>query len=121
MMSFSATARSAAQDHAACSGCNLCLLVCPVWRQTRDFALTPHGRAKALQHGADIAAITASIESCTLCGACEPVCPEQIDLVGMIVDLRRKLPHSIATQTLEKQMRAHAARAPATQSIARIL
>ena len=89
--------------------------MCPVWRQTRDFALTPHGRAKALQHGADIAAIAASIESCTLCGACDPVCPEHIDLVGMIVDLRRKLPQSITIQSLEKQMRAHAARASTTQ------
>jgi len=121
MMSFSANARSARQDHAACSGCNLCLLVCPVWRQTRDFALTPHGRAKALQHGADIAAITASIESCTVCGACEPVCPEHIDLVEMIVELRRKLPQSVAIQALEKQMRGHAARAPATQPAARIM
>src|SRR5258705_4879697 len=113
MMNFSANARSARQDHAACSGCNLCLLVCPVWRQTRDFALTPHGRAKALQHGADIAAITVSVESCTLCGACDPVCPEHINLVEMIVALRLKLPQSIENQSLEKQMREHAVRAPA--------
>ena len=40
-------------DYAACSGCSLCLLVCPVWRRRRDdLRLTPHGRAKALQHGA---------------------------------------------------------------------
>jgi NAD-dependent dihydropyrimidine dehydrogenase PreA subunit len=121
MMNFPANARSARQDHAACSGCNLCLLVCPVWRQTRDFSLTPHGRAKALQHGADIAAITASIESCTLCGACDPVCPEHIDLIGMIVELRRKLPQSSANQSLEKKMRAHAANAPATQPTARLM
>lgn len=121
MMSLSASARSARQDHAACSGCNLCLLVCPVWRQTRDFALTPHGRAKALQHGADITAIAASIESCTVCGACEPVCPEQIDLVEMVVALRRQLPRSIAIQALEKRMRGHAARAPATLRSAPIM
>jgi ferredoxin len=40
------------KGYAACSGCSLCLLVCPVWRATRDIRLTPHGRAKALQHGA---------------------------------------------------------------------
>ena len=78
-------------DHAACSGCSLCLLVCPVWRETRDLRLTPHGRAKALQHGAGIDDIAASIESCTLCAACEPVCPEQIDLVGLVINLRRQL------------------------------
>jgi ferredoxin len=84
-------------DHAACTGCSLCLLVCPVWRKSHDIRLTPHGRAKALQHGATIADITESIDSCTLCGACEPVCPERIDLVGMIVGLRRKLPRRSET------------------------
>jgi Fe-S oxidoreductase len=61
--------------YSACTGCSLCLLVCPVWRKSHDIRLTPHGRAKALQHGATIADITESIESCTLCGACEPACP----------------------------------------------
>jgi heterodisulfide reductase subunit C len=83
--------------YSACTGCSLCLLVCPVWRKSHDIRLTPHGRAKALQHGATIADITESIESCTLCGACEPACPERIDLVGMIVGLRRQLPRRSET------------------------
>jgi ferredoxin len=70
----------------------LCLLACPVWRQTHDIRLTPHGRAKALQHGASLAEIGAAISSCTLCGACEPVCPEQIPLVDLVVEMRRQLP-----------------------------
>ena len=77
------------QGYAACSGCSLCLLVCPVWRHTHDLRLTPHGRAKALQHGTTVAEIKPSIEACTLCGACEPVCPENIGLVDMLLDLRR--------------------------------
>lgn len=97
-------------DFTACSGCSLCLLVCPVWRKTSDFTLTPHGRAKALQHGAGVADIAASIESCTLCGACEPVCPENIDLVGMIVNLRRRLPRSTALENLQTRMEAAAVR-----------
>jgi heterodisulfide reductase subunit C len=79
-------------DHAACSGCNLCLLVCPVWHQTRDVRLTPRGRAKAMQYGATADEMAASVAYCTLCGACAPVCPEGIDLVGMILDLRRSRP-----------------------------
>jgi len=71
-----------------CSGCSLCLLVCPVWRKTRDFSLTPLGRAKSLQNGREIE--TASVESCTLCMACNPVCPEQIDQVEIIAKLRRQ-------------------------------
>lgn len=79
-------------DHSACSGCSLCLLVCPVWRETRDVRLTPRGRAKARQHGASAATIASWLEGCTLCGACEPVCPESLPLVDMVTDLRRESP-----------------------------
>lgn len=63
-----------------------------MWHQTRDIRLTPHGRAKALQHGATVDEIAASIASCTLCGACVPACPEEIDLLGLMLDLRRQQP-----------------------------
>lgn len=89
---FAPANHTAKRDFAACSGCSLCLLVCPVWRKTRDLRFTPHGRAKALQHGVPAAELAPSIGSCTLCGACEPVCPEHIDLTGMVLDLRRQLP-----------------------------
>src|SRR4051794_16601654 len=83
---------TSAPSYAACHGCSLCLLACPVWRQKRDVRLTPHGRAKALQHGATPSDLRASIASCTLCGACEPACPESIPLMDMILDLRRQEP-----------------------------
>jgi ferredoxin len=79
-------------EFSSCHGCSLCLLTCPVWRQTRDVRLTPHGRAKALQHGAGAAEIRAAVQSCTLCGSCEPACPEEIPLVDMILELRRQQP-----------------------------
>lgn len=87
MFGFVKNAFTPRRDHADCSGCSLCLLVCPVWRKTRDISLTPHGRAKAMQHGDTVEA--ASVESCTLCMACDPVCPEQIDQAGKILRLRR--------------------------------
>ena len=77
---------------ASCSGCSLCLLACPVWRQTRDIRLTPHGRAKAMQHGATADDIAPSIAQCTLCGACEPACPENIPIVEQVLQLRRERP-----------------------------
>jgi ferredoxin len=46
-----------------------------------------------MQHGATVADLILPIASCTLCGACEPVCPEEIDLVGMILDLRSQALH----------------------------
>ena len=93
-------AQAAKQSHAACSGCSLCLTVCPVWRRTRDLRLTPHGRAKAIQHGATIGDIAESVESCTLCGACEPVCPENIGLIDLLMSLRREQPPSTVSKNL---------------------
>jgi ferredoxin len=75
-------------SHHDCSGCGLCLLVCPVWRQSRDVRLTPKGRARAIQHGASREDLAASTAGCTLCGACEPACPEELPLVEMVMELR---------------------------------
>lgn len=82
---------AARKNYSDCSGCSLCLLVCPVWRQHRDISLTPQGHFKAMQHGISAADVAASVEHCTLCMACEPVCPEKIDIIGMILELRRQL------------------------------
>ncbi len=105
------TARRPA-DFTACSGCGLCLLVCPVWRRTHDLGLTPLGRAKALQYGARATDIAASTESCTLCAACEPVCPEEIALVAMTLDLRSRLPQAAAAQVRFAHEASNAATAP---------
>lgn len=78
-----------------------------MWRQTRDVRLTPHGRAKALQHGASPADLKASIASCTLCGACEPACPEEIPLVDLMLELRRAQPlevEKLSQQTGSKSL-----------------
>ena len=75
-------------SHHDCSGCGLCLLVCPVWHGSRDVRLTPKGRARAIQHGATREDLAASADGCTLCGACEPACPEELPLVDMVMELR---------------------------------
>jgi NAD-dependent dihydropyrimidine dehydrogenase PreA subunit len=79
-------------SHHDCSGCGLCLLVCPVWRESHDVRFTPKGRARAIQHGASRQDLAASTAGCTLCGACEPACPEELPLVDMVMDLRRGAP-----------------------------
>lgn len=109
MRTVAASASTPHQDHAACSGCSLCLLVCPVWRHSRDLDLTPHGRAKALQHGVAAADITVSIESCTLCGACRPACPEEIDPVEMLLQLRREVVHPALPSLPSSTVRSSAA------------
>ncbi len=105
---FAGTRLATQADFTACSGCSLCLLVCPVWRKTRDLRYTPHGRAKALQHGVPVTELASSIESCTLCGACEPACPENIDLIGMVLGLRRQLP-PVAPVLVQTRRATHAA------------
>ena len=113
-----ATTNARAPDYASCSGCGLCLLVCPVWRRSSDISLTPLGRAKALQLGAAAAEIAESVQSCTLCGACEPVCPEEIGLVEMTLDLRRQLLPAAAVPGLRTRMEAQLAQPPAPQGSA---
>lgn len=95
-----------ARDHAACSGCSLCFLVCPMWRARRDPRFSPQGVAKALQCGATVAELAAPIEACALCGACDPVCPEGIDLSGLFMDLRRRRPALPDRAGLLEAMRA---------------
>ena len=123
MLGLAKSMRQSPKDYASCSGCGLCLLVCPVWRAHRDIGLTPLGRAKALQHGAVAADIAASIQSCTLCAACEPACPEGIGLVAMTLDLRRELIQPAAVQSLRARMDEQAARplAPRPSSSAVLL
>jgi ferredoxin len=113
MLAFAKRVPQAHKDYSCCSGCGLCLLVCPVWRRSHDLGLTPLGRAKALQHGAVAADIAVSIQSCTLCAACEPVCPEEIGLVAMTLDLRRQLLQPAAILGLLSRMDEPAARPPA--------
>lgn len=78
-------------DYAVCHGCSLCLLVCPVWKQKHDMFFTAKGRAKGLQQGSKCKDLSESILHCTLCSACEPVCPENLDVRRIILRLRRQL------------------------------
>jgi ferredoxin len=105
------------RTYSDCSGCSLCLLACPMWRKHRDPRFSAEAVAKGLQSGAVAADLARPLEACSLCGACEPVCPEGIDLPGLIMDLRRKLPASPSRQAalddLHARMRQGAETAPA--------
>ena len=74
-----------------CTGCHVCALPCPVFRQSRDLTLTLYGRARAMLAGATPREVAPSTLACVLCGACAPVCPEEIDTVGLTLDLRLAL------------------------------
>ncbi|MFZ2301615.1 MAG: 4Fe-4S dicluster domain-containing protein [Gallionella sp.] len=109
MANYKKHVKAAQKDHPDCSGCGLCLLVCPLWRRKRDLQHSPQGWAKALQHGAAPGDLADAVQDCTLCRACDPVCPEQIDVSGMILKLRGQLPHP-QTATLQERMAAQTRR-----------
>jgi ferredoxin len=73
----------------ACTGCNLCVLPCPVFRREHDVMLTMHGRMRAIQGGASAADLAGSWDQCLLCGACQAVCPEEINLLPIAVSMRQ--------------------------------
>lgn len=87
MLFFSSNNKhSTEKNFSHCYGCGLCTLVCPVWQQTRDVSVTPHGHAKAVQIGGDIN--IQGLFDCVLCGACESVCPEDIPIMVQLIALR---------------------------------
>jgi ferredoxin len=98
----------------SCTGCRVCVLPCPVWINTRDNALTLQGRAISLKNGSALSDLAASADACVLCGACEPVCPEGIDTVGMTLDLRLAL-----NQTLNQDLSQGARRTQVQPLVAR--
>lgn len=85
-----------------CTGCNLCVIPCPVWRTTKNLMLSVCGRLNALQTGSLPSEISESIMACLLCGACKPACPVGIDTVGITLDLRRKLAQDNGSQLADK-------------------
>jgi len=74
-----------------CTGCGVCMLTCPVWRQTSDFMLTTAGRARVIQGGGTPEDVRESLLACVLCGACASACPAGVDTVALTTELRMSL------------------------------
>jgi len=91
MFNVSRNFRQTHQNYSHCSGCSLCLLVCPMWRQHHDIRFTPQGHAKALQQAVKIEELSETMFACHACGACQPVCPENIAIIPMFMNLRQQL------------------------------
>lgn len=77
--------------YADCQGCSLCILPCPMWQQHHDVMFSPQGIAKAMQSGAQADDLREPLENCIHCGACDAICPENIDLTGMITQFRQDI------------------------------
>jgi glycolate oxidase iron-sulfur subunit len=60
----------------ACSLCGFCKYNCPVFRETKNEALSPRGRVILMKNGVldkDV------IFKCSICKACEKACPIKVD------------------------------------------
>lgn len=76
------------QPAAVCNGCGICVLPCPAWWNSRDMMVTPRGILRALQEGARSVDLRDTLFHCSMCGACEPACPLDIDILGTFRQLR---------------------------------
>jgi len=94
----------APRNYTACSGCGLCLLVCPTWRNSHNPRMSPEYIAKAMQCGATATELAEQLQTCCLCGACLPVCPERINLPELILDLRRQSPRPAMDCALDTRL-----------------
>jgi L-lactate dehydrogenase complex protein LldF len=86
---------SAYAEALACIRCGACLNACPVYRMTGGHA---YGWVYPGPIGSVITPLLNGIEharplphASSLCGACKQVCPVEIDLPGMLLDLRSDL------------------------------
>ncbi len=84
-----------AQPAAICNGCGLCVLPCPAWWNSRDMMVTPRGILRALQENAQAEDLQDTLFDCSMCGACEPACPLDIDILGTFRELRGAIPSPV--------------------------
>ncbi len=80
---------------AICNGCGICVLPCPAWWNSRDMMVTPRGILRALQENARAEDLRDTLFHCSMCGACEPACPLDIDILGTFRELRGAIPSPV--------------------------
>jgi len=80
-----------ADDITECNGCGVCMLSCPVWRQSHTMALTICGRARLTMGGAAEEDLVESASACILCGSCAALCPRGMDTQRATFALRQRL------------------------------
>lgn len=82
-------------DPKNCVMCGMCLNHCPTYKISKNESESPRGRISII-HGLDNSQLKPSksalehINTCTLCLACESICPANVDFYTLMVNARDK-------------------------------
>lgn len=82
-------------DPENCAMCGMCLNHCPTYKINNNESESPRGRISII-HGMNESMLEPShaalkhINSCTLCMACESICPAKVDFYSLMTNARNK-------------------------------
>ena len=76
-----------------CVACGKCVALCPMAETARSFSAnsSPKGLIAQAVKGAEMGEMSA-LRDCLQCRSCSEVCPQNVDVAGLILDLRSLLP-----------------------------
>lgn len=91
--------KAAFADTDLCVKCGLCLPHCPTYTLSKNESESPRGRLALIQGWSEGAlslsdTLTAHIDSCLTCRACESMCPAQVPYARLVNDFRAQAPAS---------------------------
>jgi len=79
-----------------CSRCGGCTAYCPVYKNTKDEAVSPRGKLsmiEAISQGKMefTDRVSEKIYTCTLCNYCDSECPSGVKIIGLLEEMRQDL------------------------------
>ena len=73
-----------------CVRCGLCLGACPIYSIEREEASSPRGRLHIIDRIHNKTVMREFLNNCLLCGSCNDVCPNGVDISSLIRDVREE-------------------------------
>jgi len=98
-----------------CAKCGACAPVCPVFQITGRESHTARGKLhlqKTLAPAKASKGYSEILSLCLLCGACEAVCSRRIDITGLVITARSRLPRLSGPSPIKKNLIRQALKRP---------